>query len=255
MQIKFQNQLEHQNEDASNKEMKLQNDYDSLLKKITVLSDSVENLQQKVDGNNNLARQAPPETYFENTAILQELEKNSKEIEKIDASYSVLSANVSELDLKQQLMENSSYDGKLLWKIDNYSLRLNQAFTGKVTALHSAPCFTSKYGYKFCTRLYLNSDGMGRGSHMSLFFVSMKAEYDNVLQWPFNRRVTFKLINQENERENVRETFIPDRNSSSFQKPTRQMNIAAGCPMFISKELLNSGGFIKDDCLFIEISA
>ena len=53
MQIKFQNQLEHQNEEARNKEMKLQNDYDSLLKKITVLSDSVETLKQKVDGDNN----------------------------------------------------------------------------------------------------------------------------------------------------------------------------------------------------------
>ena len=235
--------------------MKLQNDYDSLLKKITVLSDSVGNLERKTDGNNILARQAPPETDSEKTAILQELDRNTKEIDKIDASYSVLSANVSELDLKQQLMENSSYDGKLLWKVDNYSLRLNQAITGKVTALHSAPCFTSKYGYKFCARLYLNGDGIGRNTHMSLFFVSMKSEYDNLLQWPFNRRVTFKLINQESESENLKETFIPDRNSSSFQKPTRQMNVAAGCPMFITKELLNSGGFIKDDCLFIEISA
>jgi len=163
--------------------------------------------------------------------------------------------NLSELDLKVQLMDNTTYDGCLIWKIDNFKQRLQQAIIGKVTALHSAPAFTEKYGYKFCARLYLNGDGMGRNTHMSLFFVVMQSEYDNLLVWPFNHRVTFTLINQEDQSKNIKETFIPDRHSSSFQKPKKQMNVAAGCPMFISKEELDRGNFIKDDCFFIRISA
>ena len=33
------------------------------------------------------------------------------------------------------------------------------------------------------------------------------------------------------------------------------MNVAAGCPMFITLQQLQNGGFVKDDCLYIEIIA
>ena len=101
-------------------------------------------------------------------------------------------------------------------------------------------------------RLYLHGDGMGKGSHVTLFFVVMKSEYDALLTWPFCHRVNFRLINHDESRENVKETFLPDRNSSRFQKPTRDMNIAAGCPMFIPIERLDAGNCIIDDTLFIE---
>ena len=52
-----------------------------------------------------------------------------------------LDANKKEIDLKQQLIENSSYNEKLLW---NYSHCLNEAVTDKLTALNSAPIFSSK---------------------------------------------------------------------------------------------------------------
>ena len=47
-----------------------------------------------------------------------------------------------------------------------------------------------------CLRIYILGDGIGKGTHMSLFFVVMKGEFDNILQWPFTHKVTFKLINQ-----------------------------------------------------------
>ena len=93
---------------------------------------------------------------------------------------------------------------------------------------------------------------MGKDSHVSLFFVLMKSEYDALLEWPFSQRVTFNLINPHNQEESLKESFIPDQNSSSFKKPTRDMNIAAGCPMFIRKE--NLARFIIDDVLFIEVT-
>ncbi|XP_057315097.1 TNF receptor-associated factor 3-like isoform X2 [Hydractinia symbiolongicarpus] len=166
-----------------------------------------------------------------------------------------INEKIATLDLKQQLGENTTYDGKILWKIDNFSYRMQQAVTGRVTALHSAPCFTSRYGYKFCGRLYLNGDGMGKCSHVSLFMVLMKSQYDNLLDWPFNKHMMFRLINQEDYSKSIQESFLPDGASSSFQKPTREMNVAAGCPLFVSKEKLLNEGFVKDDAIFIEISA
>lgn len=56
----------------------------------------------------------------------------------------------------------------------------------------SLPAFyTNKYGYKMCLRIYLNGDGTGRGTHLSLFFVVMKGPSDALLRWPFNQKVSF----------------------------------------------------------------
>ena len=37
-----------------------------------------------------------------------------------------------------------------------------------------------------CIRAYLNGDGIGENTHLSLFFVIMKGEYDPLLVWPFD---------------------------------------------------------------------
>lgn len=42
---------------------------------------------------------------------------------------------------------------------------------------------------KMCARVYLNGDGMGKGTHLSLFFVVMRGEYDALLPWPFKQKV------------------------------------------------------------------
>ena len=33
-----------------------------------------------------------------------------------------------------------------------------------------------------------NGDGIGKGTHLSLFFVVMHGEFDNILQWPFTHK-------------------------------------------------------------------
>lgn len=59
----------------------------------------------------------------------------------------------------------------------------------KPTLSWPAAFYTSKYGYKMCLRIYLNGDGTGRGSHLSLFFVVMRGQSDALLKWPFNQKV------------------------------------------------------------------
>ena len=88
-------------------------------------------------------------------------------------------------------------------------------------------------------------------THLSLFFVVMRGEFDNILQWPFTHKVTFKLINQVGG-EDVLKVFQPDPLDCSFRKPSSGMNIASGCPQFISHIELERGGFIVDDTIFIK---
>ena len=103
-----------------------------------------------------------------------------------------------------------------------------------------------------CARLYLNGDGVGRGTHLSLFFVVMRGEFDALLRWPFRQKVTMMLLDQDNV-EHVIDAFRPDPSSSSFQRPRRESNIASGCPLFCSLSELNTHGYVRDDTMFLKI--
>ena len=158
-------------------------------------------------------------------------------------------------DLEQYLRQEefSSYDGELLWKISDYARRRNDAVTEQQLSFYSPYLFTSRYGYKLCARLYLNGDGMGRGTHISLFIVVMRGEYDALLRWPFRQKVTFMLLDQDNV-EHVIDSFRPDPRSSSFQRPRSENNIASGCPMFCSLVELNNHAYVRDDTMFVKIT-
>ena len=154
-------------------------------------------------------------------------------------------------DFRLSLMENSNFDGSMVWKIPQFSQRMDDAKTGKYISIFSPPFYSSRYGYKMCLRLYILGNGIGKGTHMSLFFVVMKGEFDNILQWPFKPTVTFKLINQCGGRD-IMDIFQPDPLSSSFQKPKSDMNVASGCPRFVSIDEMKEG-YIVDDTIFIEV--
>lgn len=81
----------------------------------------------------------------------------------------------------------------------------------------------------------------------------MKGEYDNLLKWPFQQKVTMALMDQK-ESEHVVDSFLPDRNSSSFQQPKTDMNIASGCPKFVLLSRLQEEKYVKDDTIMIKIS-
>jgi len=187
--------------------------------------------------------------YGEN--VPSDLLKFSQEIEAIESRNAILSANTSDLENELRKLKNTSYNGEQIWKIDNILFRLRQATQKKQGAFHSAPVYTERGGYKFCSRIYLNGDGLGRDKYISLFIVIMKTEYDCLLEWPFKKKVTFELIHPRDQTLNITESFTPDPKSSSFQQPTREMNVAAGCPKFLLKDDLANKNFIIDDCIYI----
>ena len=96
---------------------------------------------------------------------------------------------------------------------------------------------------------------MGKDTHVSLFFVLMRGEYDALLPWPFQQKVTMTWIDQ-NRKSDVGDTFRPDPTSSSFKRPTSSMNIASGCPLFMKHSLLDdpAHGYVKDNIAFIKIT-
>ena len=112
-------------------------------------------------------------------------------------------------------------------------------------------------GYKLFGRVFLNGDGVGKGSHLSLFIVIARGTFDALQRWPFNQRVTMTLLDQVNNgRQNVTESFRPDHTSSAFQRPTTDTNVPTGFPKFVPLASFDSpqNVYIRDSTMFIRIS-
>ena len=146
----------------------------------------------------------------------------------------------------QEIRETTSYDGILPWKIFEFQRRFREAVDGKTLPIYSPPFYTARYGYKLCAIASLNGDGM------ALFFIVMRGEHDGSLEWPFQETITIKLLDEEKTCHAL-QTFQPDPNSSSVQRPVSYMNIAFGCPMFYPIRLLRSR-CVHDDSISIEIT-
>ncbi|XP_061529072.1 TNF receptor-associated factor 2-like isoform X3 [Phycodurus eques] len=176
----------------------------------------------------------------------------NNKVRQLERTVSLRDLSIVEMEGKMREMSAATYDGIFVWKISDFTKKRQDAVAGRAPAMFSPAFYTSKYGYKMCLRIYLNGDGTGRGTHLSLFFVVMRGHSDALLKWPFNQKVTLMLLDQNN-REHIIDAFRPDISSSSFQRPVSDMNIASGCPLFCPLSKLDSkNSYIRDDTIFIK---
>ncbi|XP_068616354.1 TNF receptor-associated factor 3, partial [Brachionichthys hirsutus] len=224
------------------------------LRSLRALRDEVENVRGTLDNVRtrlNALEQGGRSSSGSTTHTLASLET---QMNRHDDMLSVHDIRLADMDLRFQVLETASYNGTLIWKIRDYKRRKQEAVAAKTLSLYSQPFYTGYFGYKMCARVYLNGDGMGKGTHLSLFFVVMRGEYDALLPWPFKQKVTLMLMDQGPSRKHLGDAFKPDPNSSSFRRPAAEMNIASGCPLFVSQSVLETGSYIKDDTIFIKVT-
>uniref|UniRef100_A0A8C3WUI4 TNF receptor-associated factor n=1 Tax=Catagonus wagneri TaxID=51154 RepID=A0A8C3WUI4_9CETA len=180
------------------------------------------------------------------------IEALSNKVQQLERSVGLKDLAVADLEQKVQELQASTFDGVFIWKITDFARKRQEAVAGRTPAIFSPAFYTSRYGYKMCLRAYLNGDGTGRGTHLSLFFVLMKGPNDALLRWPFNQKVTLMLLDQDG-REHVIDAFRPDVTSSSFQRPLGDMNIASGCPLFCPLSKMEArGSYVRDDAVFVK---
>ncbi|XP_005803805.1 TNF receptor-associated factor 2 isoform X1 [Xiphophorus maculatus] len=182
----------------------------------------------------------------------EKIENLSNRVRQLERTVTMRDLQLSETEQLVRELQNCTYDGIFVWKINDFSRRRQDAVAGRTPAMFSPAFYSSKYGYKMCLRLYLNGDGTGRGTHLSLFFVVMKGKCDALLKWPFSQKVTLMLLDQNN-REHIIDAFRPDISSTSFQRPISEMNIASGCPLFCPlAKLAGKSPYLRDDTIFIK---
>uniref|UniRef100_H2YUF4 TNF receptor-associated factor n=1 Tax=Ciona savignyi TaxID=51511 RepID=H2YUF4_CIOSA len=164
-------------------------------------------------------------------------------------------------ELQKQLSDLTvNTNGTLLWKIPGYSQKLQAAQKEKAIEMRSPPFYTHRYGYKLQLSAFLNGNGSGLNSHMSLYIRVLPGEYDSLLEWPFSHDITFNILDQgdplSSKRSHISVRFTPDPTWKNFQQPTTDPNddstLGFGYPKFVSHKELKDNCYLKGNSLFIK---
>ena len=102
-----------------------------------------------------------------------------------------------------------------------------------------------------CIEAYLNGNGTGYNSHLSMSFILMKGEYDPLLKWPFDYKVTLVLVDQTHQR-HIWHHFQPDHDNPSFQRPQSDSNVLYNFPQFAELPVLDDGPYVDEDVMYIK---
>jgi TNF receptor-associated factor 4 len=76
--------------------------------------------------------------------------------------------------------------------LDNYASKRENGATWD-----SQPFYTHLQGYKMCLNVDVNGYDIGEGTHISVFTVIMRGEFDCQLKWPFHGSLNIMLLDQE----------------------------------------------------------
>ena len=74
------------------------------------------------------------------------LDTMDRKVRSQERLLAVKDATIAELELRVTSLEQTSYDGTLLWRITDFQRKRQDAISGRVTSVYSPPFFTSRTG-------------------------------------------------------------------------------------------------------------
>ena len=158
-----------------------------------------------------------------------------------------------DIKLRRDILDAKTASGIFMWKIPDIRKCFRDAMERHTLSVYSPPFYSRPHGYRMCIRVYLNGDGSGSGTHLSVFFVLMQSKHDSSLRWPFTQPVTLTLVNQRFASKNVSRTFFPEsqRDHDPFQRPQSEMKKPCGFHRFMLHSALRDVSFTRDGTLSI----
>ena len=177
--------------------------------------------------------------------------KLSESQKKFEETTKKLEKKVNALEKHIHYSEEESES--FTWRIDGFSEVLRKVKSGEETAVESSPFY--RFGYKCKLHACPNGDSFAKDTHLSVFLIIMKGEYDASLSWPFHKKVTFTLIDQQEnakDKENIVKSFRSNLKLKNFERPVKEQNVGWGLSNFVSHEQLQKRRYIVDDAIFIQ---
>ena len=148
---------------------------------------------------------------------------------------------------------------QFIWKVARFSLILQLAKAERKIQkrIYSAPFYTENYGYRLKVAMDPNGSLSSGNTHLSVYIIVMKGEYDELLSWPFRKKIKITLIDQQGDpakRENVADYLLPlPFNEGIAERPKSEEYVWRGKSQFISHEELQTRRYLVDDALFLQV--
>ena len=151
-------------------------------------------------------------------------------LQAIGGAHAPLATQFPQRSLPQQEPE-----ADYTFKIANFTRKLAQAISDKDYGIIESEPFFSSHGYKMKLLVYLNLAPSGYAGYMGVYIVLMRSDRDRTLAWPFTKRFTFVLVDQQDDlsqRENTKYAIVPC-GEELFGRPRQRENDGLGQQQFV----------------------
>lgn len=230
------------------------------LEAIQVLQLQIQGLCTQLDEQESLFDSIKQETQQQQqdiTAIKKNQQERIKHIENaVLVEKETEESSSPTIELKLVPLDKEISTATFIWRVENFEHLQKKARSGKHQVINSDHFYSDRYGYKMKVRMYPNGRTEVAGTHLSLYIVIESGEYDAMLPWPFVRKVTLLLLDQEEnpaERKNVQGSFEKIDAISCFGRPNLLDNEAYGFQKMIKLKDLEEKKFVVDGVMFIRV--
>lgn len=160
-------------------------------------------------------------------------------------------------DLKAHLRGKSSNSCRFVWKITEWSERVDDVVSGRINRIYSEPFYSGYPGYKLCLAVFPIGWGEEKGQHIGLSLYLRKGSYDDCLPWPFGMKFRIAVVEQKpngrNESKTIDAGSAEVHQAPGFQRPTADTNeFGYGFSNFMSLTDLRSRGFVKENSILVQ---
>lgn len=124
-------------------------------------------------------------------------------------------------ELRNELRTLRNSHGCLLWRLKPARKMLHDLNEGVSQFIYSPPFYSQPNGYKFCARLNISRDNR---EWLTLVLHTFQSDNDDALDWPFQGKITFTLVNPFDSRKSISESAITGPELKAFRKPQERMN-------------------------------
>ena len=160
---------------------------------------------------------------------------------KIDHSIAMKSS-FHELEEKNQTLKSNE---SMTFQVSEYRMKKDSN-----ERYYSPSFYTSPGGYHMAVLVDTNGDGLGKGTHMSVFALLRKGKYDTCHKWPFIGEILVTLLNQLEDKNHISKTisitFTNFGSTRGFSKFIAHSKLA--------HDKVKNTQYLKDDTLYFRVS-
>ncbi|XP_028393216.1 TNF receptor-associated factor 3-like, partial [Dendronephthya gigantea] len=239
---------------------KLEQKLESLMLKVNTLEKKHEEdiKRLKLEHENEL-KQVKAKHKESEDFLKQLISKLDEDVKGLRFRYEVFTSRTTEAAHAPQVVQQPPPGQQLelayTWKIANFTRKLAQANSYNDWGEIESEPFFSSHGYKLKLTSNLNEGPSGNRGYLGIYLILMKSDRDETLPWPFTKKFTFVLVDQQDDiaqRQNVRCTLWP-RGENEFQRPRQRENTGVGTRNFVKHSTLRTRQYIRDHAVFIKI--